>query len=394
MLPRTILNAAVIGSAIAYSSSSFAQGTENIISFGFDGQVGDGLTDVGGKDDAEAYHDVTFGIDVLAELEDDLAFGIRIDADSDQGGDDGDEADLDEAYVFTTGAFGTLQVGYISDVAVDSHVGSGGLTAFGVMEGSASGSAAPQIFPILGVEDGDWLGDDFYGGTLGTTFVSPSGGDRPLSVRYYTPDFSGLSLGVSFAPEAEIETEALEDMWSIGGTYKTDFQDNNSLVLSVGYSEAKSAVIDERISAVLVGSQFTGQNYNFGISYAEVDDSISGATTGDAYSASFAWAFTPTDILSVSYFNGTNVDDEHTGFGPLESLSAFVIGINRTIYGETVFSGKVENDSREKGKFGELSVGAEIGVIRFNEDVSDAGFGTPGDDSEGFYAGVNVSLSF
>ena len=112
---------------------------------------------------------------------------------------------IDESFLFAKGSFGKLIIGsensagYILTTATPdvSHIlaQSSSLTGFIPYSGS--------IFDANG--DGiEQAGDSFQGsglfrGTLGTTFIENDGNNDTNRITYFTPNFNGLVLGISYA---------------------------------------------------------------------------------------------------------------------------------------------------------------------------------------------------
>lgn len=222
------------------------------------------------------------------KLDNGLTVGIQIELEAGGGAETLGGDTIDESYVFVDGNFGKLIVGTEDNAAALLHV------------------SAPDVG--LGLSDGDYglwvispLTLEFY-----TTWADRDGDSEKLI--YFTPQFAGLTLGVSYTPSVTTED-------SRGAVALTSGSAHDALSVALGYtremgdfSVAASAayyrhsVEDfDATNEFTLGAKFGYRGWALGGSFrhSEEDDAI-GSGTG-AYSIAgdgIAWD------VGVSYTSG------------------------------------------------------------------------------------------
>ncbi|UXX84179.1 porin [Roseovarius pelagicus] len=308
-------------------------------------------------------------------------------------------ADIDEAHIFVKGSFGELLIGKSdtpgNHMSFGAPMGYGPATNFG---GISSGSLGSYI-PFSGVHNSQMMGDDLIRGTLGSTFVSNMGEETQGRITYFTPRFAGFQLGLSYAHEEPNAAPNRQDFFDIGANYVNSFGD-----FDVGLS-AKWGIADNTADPNAspeywgAGANLGYGGFTIGGSFAESNNSSNGVTDGEAYDVGLLYQAGKFGY-SMSYLHGRNVDNEHAGFGPKERFQAITAAIN---YYATGHPERPVQPPRPGAGY-DTTYGLQKGVginafvfasyVKFDEDVGDGGFGTPGDDVDGFVIGTGLKLSF
>lgn len=134
--------------------------------------------------------------------------------------------DFDEIHTTLSGSFGALRIGRTESAAFNATI-------------AAPGAA---IGGMIGVNY-DWFST--AGGSVNT--YSGIGAEDAMKVVYTTPNFNGLTIGMSYAPNNTDEnfnnrsTAGLGEHTAIGVTYSTDFMGGGSFTLGAGYEMASGA---------------------------------------------------------------------------------------------------------------------------------------------------------
>ena len=279
------------------------------------------------------------------------------------------EAELDEAYLFVRGSFGDILLG--RDQTVQERFRNEMPSAAIISLNSPSTS---NFLPFSGEYNWAYTGNDFRRGTLGSTAPSLSGRDNPVRITYFTPRFSGFQLGVSYAPEDTNTSNERDKVFDIGVRYAEEFGGIRfSATANYGTADERGpGVSDSETFGAGVDIGFGG--VTIGGSFAEVRGTDWGIADGEAHQLGISYETGPW-VFSGSYFYGWNYDNEHLGFGPRESFESVTLA----------------------GSY-KLAKGVRLNLfgayVNFDEQVSDAGFGTNGDDIDGFVIGTGIGLSW
>ena len=236
----------------------------------------------------------------------------------------GDEA-MDEHHTTLSGSFGSLRIGRTESAAFNATVAAPG-AGIGGMLGVNYGwfsTAAPAVNTYSGV-----------------------GAEDALKVVYTTPNFNGLTLGMSYAPNNSEEnfndrsTAGLGEHTAVGMTYSTDFMEGGSLTLGAGYEMAAGGADGGDASAMRFGINVSVDQLSFGGSM--FDDDNTGATSeGMAYDIGASWTEGATEV-GLQYAT----DAAHGGWGGAETAKAalhltYTLGPGVLIGGQ-IASGSVE----------------------------------------------------
>ena len=283
-----------------------------------------------------------------------IGVDIQLEAGSNTNGDQ-----IDEAYMTITGDFGKVIIGSENSVGYKMQV------------------AAPDVSMIFAVSSSltafvpyssGTAGADFFRGTLGSTYTENNRNNDAARISYFSPRFSGLQLGVSYARDSGQtngpvnNNSVTTDYIDIAANYSGSFGgvDVNG---SLRYGIASGAATDPEIWGAGLSLGMNG--FTFGASYSEQDGTA--ARDGRAFDVGVSYANGPMSY-SLTYFNGSNADNEGAP-GSRETLDTIMLAAKY----------KVASN---------FSVGAFIANTQFEEPA------TPADNVEGTVIGVGASFSF
>lgn len=328
--------------------------------------------------------------------------GIRIGAQVELKAITSDSNQIDESYLFVDGSFGRVvlgsenSAGYLMtygapDVTIVG-ANSGSLTAFMPLTGTAYGRDGTG-----GLTDVQ-TGDDFFRGTLGSTFLENMRNNDAMRFTYFTPRFAGFQIGLSYARDDNPDTntqynhnvyEGTRNIFDIGANYVATFGDFD-VAASGRYGTAKSRIDAPDGSGIYnstpkvwgAGLNVGYAGFTVGGSYAQQKDAYD--MDGRAWDAGVSYETGPWGF-SFTYVNGRNKDDENydwaAGGGPNEKLHQYLGGVSYTL---------------AKG----VALNAFGAYVDFKEDVGDpattGGFGTAGagDNVDGWVVGTAMKISF
>ena len=177
-------------------------------------------------DDATRGHSIDYVFEIGVSGSTTLDNGITVAVSAQLGRSSGrgaNDTDFDEIHTTLSGSFGSIRLGRTESAAFNATV-------------AAPGAA---IGGMIGVNY-DWFST--AGGSVNT--YSGIGAEDALKVVYNTPNFNGLTIGVSYAPNNTDEnfssrsTAGLGEHTAVGATYSTDFMDGGSFTLGAAYEMA------------------------------------------------------------------------------------------------------------------------------------------------------------
>ena len=187
----------------------------------------------------------------------------------------GDEA-MDEHHTTLSGSFGSLRLGRTESAAFNSTV------------------AAP------GAGIGGMFGINYSWFTVAVPTVntySGIGAEDAMKVVYTTPNFNGLTLGMSYAPndsDANFtgrSTDGMGEHTAVGMTYSTGFMEGGSLTLGAGYEQASGG---DDPSAMRAGINISVDQLSFGGSMFDAEPG------GMQYDVGASWSEGSTE-LGIQY---------------------------------------------------------------------------------------------
>jgi outer membrane protein OmpU len=279
---------------------------------------------------------------------------------------------IDESYMFINGSFGEVLLGSTNSAGNKMTVVAPDVTFLEVNSGSLT-----MFIPFSGSAGGVSVGDDFFRGTLGTTFLENVANNDAQRITYFTPRFSGFQVGASYARDGRQDSSGpvdrdseLSDIFDVGANYVQSFGDMD-VALSGRWGIANdNSGADPQVWSVGANIGFSG--FTIGGSYGEQNGSSSQRLNGEAWDAGVSYETGPWGF-SFTYMHGKNQDNEN-GPNDDEVLQQFLVGVAYKLAKGVVING----------------YGA---YVDFDEDVSDGGGGN-GDDVDGFVIGTAIKISF
>ncbi len=191
--------------------------------------------------------------------------------------------DFDEIHTTLSGSFGSIRLGRTESAAFNATV-------------AAPGAA---IGGMIGVNY-DWFST--AGGSVNT--YSGIGAEDAMKVVYTSPNFNGLTIGMSYAPNdtdesfSDRSTAGLGEHTAVGATYSSDFMEGGSFTLGAGYEMASG---DDDPTATRAGINVSVDQISFGGSMYDHD------TDGMQFDAGASWTQGAME-LGVQFANNEDGD--------------------------------------------------------------------------------------
>jgi predicted porin len=269
-------------------------------------------------------------------LDNGLTFGANIQMET------ADGADMDEVYITISGdTLGRVEVGSENSAGYKSMVGAPSVGGVPINSGSVSG-----FVPF--VTSGSTIVNSFVGaGYSSYTEVGGAafGNNDIQRISYYTPSFNGLTLGISYAPDAaggdgagalSDKNAVMSDIFDIGLNYSQSF---GTVDVNVG---ARWGTGDINTGATLLGSAVTSDPETWGIgaqigfdaftvggSYAENDNGVAnglgdeeGYTLGVTYDIAGPWS------VGLEYLHG---EGSHGAGNGKDEMDLYKLGATREL---------------------------------------------------------------
>ncbi len=320
-------------------------------------------------------------------LDNGMTFGINVqmEAMNAGGGIDG----IDEKYIsISSDTFGQLDIGSENSAGYKMMTGAPGVTSMFINSPSTS-----AFIPYTGVDSatGSFTALPFRQAGL-SNFIEVGGNNDVNRITYYTPDFSGLTVGLSYAPTGvanatsgsfSVNTNAvLSDIFDIGINYSGSFGSTDILLAARwGTGDSPStAVGSSDFEAWGVGASATFGSITIGGGYTENDndETIAGGGVGTAIGDSEGWSF------GVVY--------DAAGPWAFEALT-YQSETNLVLNGvATAFD--VEREAYRIGASRTLGPGVDWDIYVVYENRDDTGVTPLLDDVEGTVLGTAINLSF
>ena len=182
---------------------------------------------------------------------------------------------FDETHITMSGSFGSLRIGRTESAAFNATVAAPGAGIGGMLGVNYIwfSTAVPTVntYSGIGVEDA-------------------------AKVVYTTPNFNGVTLGMSYAPEDSDDvfpgrsTAGLGEHTAVGMTYSTGFMDGGSLTLGTGYETASNGGGGDDASAMRAGLNISVDQISFGGSMYDEDG------VGMQYDVGASWTEGATEL--------------------------------------------------------------------------------------------------
>ena len=298
-------------------------------------------------------------------LDNGMTFGINVQFEAENTG----FSEVDETYMsISSDTLGRIDLGSENSAGYKMMVGAPGVTTMWINSPSTS-----SFIPFTGT--GTAIG--FRQAAL-SSYTEVAGNNDVQRITYYTPDFNGFTLGLSYAPTGAVNAAnsfsvnkdaVLNDIFDIGVNYSQSFG-NTDLTLAARYGEGDAPAVPglDDPETWGIGFQIGFNNLTVGGSYNENDNGLplgigdqQGWSFGATYNAAGPWAFE-----ALTYQGQV---DDWSVLGQDLDREAYRIGASRDIG---------------------PGVSWDIYVI-YEERDDDA---TPGTDVEGTLIGTAINLSF
>ena len=193
-------------------------------------------------------------------------------------GNPGNADNFDEIHTTLSGSFGSLRLGRTESAAFNATVAA---------PGAAIGGMIGVNYP-------------WFAGAAGSvnTYSGLGDAEDALRVVYTTPNFNGLTIGMSYAPEdseanfAGRNAGGPGEHTAIGATYSTDFMEGGSVTLGAGF-EMASTDAGEDPEATRFGVNISVDQFSFGGSMFDDENT---ATAGMEYDVGASWTEGATEI--------------------------------------------------------------------------------------------------
>ncbi|MDM8165243.1 porin [Roseovarius sp.] len=358
---------------------AFGDISDNLAVFGVGGQdwEGDGL-------DLHQTSEIIFTPNVT--LDNGLTFGINIQLEGENVG-----ARVDETYMsISSDTFGRLDLGAENSAGYKSMVGAPSVTSMYINSPSTS-----AFIPFTGYD----AALSVAAGTAvnivtlpfrqaGISSFTEVGGNNDVQrITYYTPDFNGLTVGVSYAPQGAVNAASsysinknavLSDIFDIGVNYSNSFGSTDiTLAARWGTGETPSlAAGASDFETWGVGFQVGFNNITIGGSWAENDNDETLVTTAVGLGDSEGWSFGVTyDAAGPWAFEALTYQSE----------TDLVAGGVPTTF-------KVDREAYKIGASRTLGPGVDWDIYLVHETRDTAAL--PGTEIEGTLLGTAINLSF
>jgi len=296
---------------------------------------------------------------------------------------------IDEQYMFIKGSFGEVLLGSENSAGSKMTVAAPDVTFLNVNSGSLT-----FFIPFSGSVGGVSVGDDFFRGTLGTTFLENERNNDAQRFTYFTPRMSGFQVGVSYARDGNQDSnaqldgdEGLRDIFDIGANYVNSFGDFDIAVSGRWGTADDTSGSDSTVWSTGLNLGFGG--FTVGGSYAEQNHNTHRFRNGYAFDLGASYKTGPWGV-SFTYQHGQNqgnpegaVADSH------DTLGNFVPGTSAVRE-----RGDEESDQYLVGLSYDLAKGVNIGAYGVYVDFDDANGGTADHSVDGFIIGTGFKIKF
>lgn len=319
--------------------------------------------------------------------------GIKIGADVQLEGNTSSDT-IDESFLFVDGAFGRVLLGSENSAGYLMSYGAPDVTFMGVNSGSLpafvpfTGSVVGTVGGIVGTLN---TGDNFFRGTLGSTFLENAGNNDAQRMTYFTPRFAGFQVGLSYARDgreddpSQVNTDLeLSNIFDVGANYVNSFGGIDVAVsgrwgIADGIGN-DTFDLEENPQVWAAGMNLGFAGFTVGGSFGEQNNA--GVADGQGWDAGVAYETGPWGF-SFTYFNGENVDNEQPFLGAKEEAQQYLVGASYALAKGVALNafGAYANFDEEAGD-----------VFEVEEEVFSVNPG--GDDVDGWVVGTGIKISF
>lgn len=263
-------------------------------------------------------------------LDNGLTFGVTVELEGENQGSAASR--IDETFMtISSDTLGQIIVGSENSAGYKAMVGAPGVVSMALNSPSIS-----SYIPFSSVGAGS-NGYAFRQASL-STFTEVGGNNDVQRLTYFTPSFNGLTVGVSYAPNGDINAENgasfdrsaadLKDIFDIGLNYSQSFG-TTDVTLSARYGTSDTTTTGRSDPETWgIGAQFGFGAFTVGASYAENDSGYGVGTAsqigdsegwdlGVTYDAPGPWAFEATTFQGKADYwdaGSTKQRDEYQAY--------------------------------------------------------------------------------
>jgi outer membrane protein OmpU len=232
------------------------------------------------------------------KLDNGMSVGVNVQLEASQNGDQ-----IDESYMIVKGSFGEINIGDENSAMYKMHYAP---SDYGI--GINSGDVTAWNQPLQDAEGDSINKGSSFRGPFGATYIEPEAVNDSTKITYYTPRVSGFQLGMSYAPDASQDSNALpnrdaqnSDYVMVGANFVQKMGGMN-IGISGGYGTATdtNAGADEP-EATSFGIKVGMGGVSAGVSYANFSDH--GNKDAEGINAGVAYSTGPMGV-SLAYFHG------------------------------------------------------------------------------------------
>ena len=232
------------------------------------------------------------------KLDNGMTIGVNVQLEASQNGDQ-----IDESYMIVKGSFGEINIGDENSAMYKMHYAP---SDYGI--GINSGDVTAWNQPLADAEGDSISKGSSFRAPFGATYIEPEAVNDSTKITYYTPRVSGFQLGMSYAPDASQDSNALpnrdaqnSDYVMVGANFVQKMGGMN-IGISGGYGTATdtNAGADEP-EATSFGIKVGMGGISAGVSYANFSDH--GNKDAEGINAGVAYSAGPMGV-SLAYFHG------------------------------------------------------------------------------------------
>ena len=232
------------------------------------------------------------------KLDNGITVGVNVQLEATQNGDQ-----IDEQYMYVKGSFGQIIIGDENSAQYKMHYAP---SDFGI--GMNSGDVTAWNKPVADAEGDSINMGSHYRSPFGATYIEPDAVNDSAKISYFTPRVNGFQLGLSYAPDANQDSNGLPnrdaantDYIMVGANFKQKMGG-----MSVGISGGYGTVTDAAAGGVEpeatnFGIKIGMGGVSAGVSYANFSDH--GERDQEGINAGVAYSSGPMGV-SVAYFHG------------------------------------------------------------------------------------------
>jgi len=232
------------------------------------------------------------------KLDNGISVGVNVQLEAQQGGDQ-----IDEQYMTVSGGFGQIIIGDENSAMYKMHYAP---SDYGI--GMNSGDNTVWNKPVSDAEGDSINMGSHYRSPFGATYIEPDAVNDSAKISYFTPRVSGFQLGLSYAPDANQDSNGLPnrdaantDYIMVGANFKQKMGG-----MSVGISGGYGTVTDAAAGGVepeatSFGIKLGMGGISAGVSYANFSDH--GNKDQEGINAGVAYSSGPMGV-SLAYYHG------------------------------------------------------------------------------------------